>query len=191
MRHWGLSNEDAHGILSFRAAADEVGLAPPCILQNAYSLLQRFDETTDVLTAALGEPPISYVAYSPLSAGVLTGKYAPQPKRPGGSNAPKRSRLKLFKGYQKEFLKTQGPTAVDAYIAVAKKHRITPAQLAIAHCNSRAFVSSTIVGSTTMNQLTENLSSFLLEWTQELEDDVRSVYAAYPDPWRVQVIGGG
>ena len=42
-----------------------------------------------------------------------------------------------------------------------------------------------------MNQLTENLSSFLLEWTQELEDDVRSVYAAYPDPWRVQVIGGG
>jgi len=196
IRHWGLSNENAHGINEFRAAADAAGLAPPCIVQNAYSLLQRIDETTDVMGACLGDgtetlPPLSYVAYSPLSAGVLTGKYATMPARPGGSGPPKRSRLKMFKGYGNEFQKTQGPAAVDAYMAVAKKHRITPAQLAIAHCNSRAFVSSTIIGSTTMNQLTENLSSFLLEWTQELEDDVRNVYAAYPEPWRVQVRGGG
>jgi aryl-alcohol dehydrogenase-like predicted oxidoreductase len=195
IRHWGLSNENTHGINEFRAAADAVGLEPPCIVQNAYSLLQRIDETSDVMGACLGDgaatPPMSYVAYSPLSAGVLTGKYAAMPARPGGSGPPKRSRLKMFKGYGKEFAKTEGPAAVAAYMAVAKKHRITPAQLAIAHCNSRGFVTSTIIGSTTMNQLTENLSSFLLEWTQELEDDVRSVYAAYPDPWRVQVIGGG
>ena len=99
--------------------------------------------------------------------------------------------MRLFKGYKAEFLKTLGPDAVNGYCAVARKHRITPAQLAIAHCNSRAFVSSTIIGATTMNQLTENLSGFLLEWSQELEDDVRSVYAKYPDPWRVQVAGGG
>lgn len=192
IRHWGLSNENAHGLRSFRAAAAAAGLEPPCIVQNAYSLLQRSDETSEVLTAAVEEgDPISYVAYSPLSAGVLTGKYAPQPKRPGGAPPPKRSRLRMFKGYRKEFQRTLGPAAVDAYVAVAKKHRITPAQLAIAHCNSRSFVSSTIIGATTMNQLTENLSSFLIEWTQELEDDVRSAYASYPDPWRVQVAGGG
>lgn len=192
IRHWGLSNEDAHGLRSFRAAAAAAGLEPPCIVQNAYSLLQRSDETSEVLTAAVEEgDPISYVAYSPLSAGVLTGKYAPQPVRPGGAPPPKRSRLRMFKGYRQEFSRTLGPAAVDAYVAVAKKHRITPAQLAIAHCNSRSFVSSTIIGATTMNQLTENLSSFLIEWTQELEDDVRSAYAAYPDPWRVQVAGGG
>lgn len=193
IRHWGLSNEDAHGLRSFRAAAAEAGLEPPCVVQNAYSLLQRSDEISEVLTAAVeeGDDPISYMAYSPLSAGVLTGKYAPQPARPGGAPPPKRSRLRMFKGYREEFQRTDGPAAVDVYVAVAKKHRITPAQLAIAHCNSRAFVSSTIIGATTMNQLTENLSSFLIEWTQELEDDVRSAYAAYPDPWRVQVEGGG
>lgn len=195
IRHWGLSNENSHGINEFRAAADAAGLAPPCIVQNAYSLLQRADETTDVMGACLGDgastPPMSYVAYSPLSAGVLTGKYAAMPARPGGSGPPKRSRLKMFKGYGAEFQKTEGPAAVAAYMAVAKKHRITPAQLAIAHCNSRGFVTSTIIGSTTMNQLTENLSSFLLEWNQELEDDVRNVYATYPEPWRVQVRGGG
>jgi aryl-alcohol dehydrogenase-like predicted oxidoreductase len=195
IRHWGLSNENSHGINEFRAAADAAGLAPPCIVQNAYSMLQRIDETSDVITTCLGDgaatSPVSYVAYSPLSAGVLTGKYAAMPARPGGSGPPKRSRLKMFKGYGKEFSKTEGPAAVAAYMAVAKKHRITPAQLAIAHCNSRGFVTSTIIGSTTMNQLTENLSSFLLEWTQELEDDVRNVYASYPEPWRVQVRGGG
>ena len=60
----------------------------------------------------------------------------------------------------------QGPAAVDAYVAVARKHGLTPAQLALAHCNSRDFVTSTIIGSTTMPQLAENLAAFRFELTQ-------------------------
>ena len=73
IRHWGLSNENAHGINEFRAAAAAAGLAPPCIVQNAYSLLQRADETTDVMgtlprPAALCAPPPCTPALHPRPA---------------------------------------------------------------------------------------------------------------------------
>ena len=62
----------------------------------------------------------------------------------------------------------QGPAAVDAYCRVARKHGLTPSQLALAHCNSRDFVTSTIIGATTTQQLAENLAAFRYEWTQVL-----------------------
>lgn len=187
IRHWGLSNENAEGLAAFRKAAREVGLAPPACMQNAYSLLQRRDEIDLVgeLLEMDEEEACSYIPYSPLSAGVLSGKYATRAK------TPKRSRLTQFKGYQASFRATMGPAAVDAYCAVARKHGLTPSQLALAHCNSRDFVTSTIIGATTMTQLAENLAAFRYEWTQELENDVRAVYSAFPNPWRVQVAGGG
>ena len=104
------------------------------------------------------------------------------------TGTPRRLHNSLHPAYHSS---RQGPAAVDAYVAVARKHGLTPAQLALAHCNSRDFVTSTIIGATTMPQLAENLAAFRYEWTQELEDDVRSVYAQYPNPWRVQVAGGG
>jgi len=127
----------------------------------------------------------SYIPYSPLSAGVLTGKYAK------GRKVPRRSRLSLFKGYSTAFQKTDGPKAVDAYCALARKHGMTPSQLAIAHCNSRSFVGSTIIGATSITQLAENLVAFGLEWDAELEAAVSEIYARYPNPWNVQVPGGG
>jgi len=187
IRHWGLSNENAEGLRSFRKAAREVGLESPACMQNAYSLLQRKDEI-DLIPSMLedeSEAPCSYLPYSALSAGVLSGKYATKAKM------PKRSRLSMFKGYADSFKDTMGPAAVDAYCAVARKHGLTPSQLALAHCNSRDFVTSTIIGATSMAQLAENLAAFRYEWSQELEDDVRAVYAEFPNPWRVQVAGGG
>jgi len=141
----------------------------------------------DACAAGGEEPPVSYVPYSPLSAGALTGKYAGR----GGKPLPKRARFASFKGYSDSFKATKGPEAVEAYAKVARKHGLTPAQLALAHCNSRDFVASTIIGASTMPQLAENLMSFSIEWSAELEADVRAVYAAFPDPWRVQVAGGG
>mmetsp|Transcript_29272 Transcript_29272/g.50069 ORF Transcript_29272/g.50069 Transcript_29272/m.50069 type:complete len:389 (-) Transcript_29272:203-1369(-) len=187
IREWGLSNENAEGLAAFRKAAAGVGLRAPACMQNAYSLLQRRDEMELVgdLLENDEEVPCSYIPYSPLSAGVLSGKYAIRAK------TPKRSRLSLFKGYASSFKKTQGPAAVDAYMVVARKHGLTPSQLALAHCNSRDFVTSTVIGATRMPQLAENLVAFNFEWTQELEDDVRAVYAQFPDPWKVQVRGGG
>ncbi|KAL3914330.1 MAG: hypothetical protein SGPRY_007664 [Prymnesium sp.] len=183
IRHWGLSNENSYGKRSAMLckAARSIGLAPPACMQNAYSLLQRRDEIYLVpdLLEDPKEPPTSYIPYSPLAAGVLTGKYMSTSKDSGPS------RLKQFPSYAESFLVTNGPAAVEAYARVAKRHGLTPAQLALAHCNSRDFVTSTVIGATSRQQLTENLSAFQVEWTQELEDDVRDVYAQHPDPWRV------
>jgi len=198
IRHWGLSNENSEGVAAFRTAAAEVGCAPPAVVQNAYSLLQRGDELSlipDALEVGGDSAPCSYLAYSPLSGGVLSNKYAPVDMRANkvgtARGAFKRSRLGLFRGYSKGFLATTGPQAVAEYANVAKRHGVTPSQLAIAHCNSRDFISSTVIGATSATQLAENLMAFQVQWTQEMEEDVLAVYRKYPDPWRVQVAGGG
>jgi len=188
IRHWGLSNENSYGLGEFRRASKEVGLAPPVCMQNAYSLIQRADEENLIEDCAESEDsPVSYIAYSPLSAGVLTGKYAKQ----NSKKVPKRSRLGQFRGYAEGFAATKGPMAIDAYVVAARKAGLTPTQLALAHCNSRNFVTSTIIGASSITQLAENIMSFQVEWTQEMEDEVRKVHATYPNPWRVQVAGGG
>jgi len=129
-------------------------------------------------------------ADSPLCGGVLSGKYAASAQKP--STTPKRSRrLGLVKGYENSFLTSKAPAAVQSYVAVARKHGLTPAQLAIALCNSRQFVASTVIGATSLEQLAENLEGFRVEWTAEMEADVLSVYNRIPDPWRVQVAGMG
>lgn len=198
IRHWGLSNENTEGVLAFRKAASQLAIPTPVVVQNAYSLLQRHDEYELIPNAmeasdeAGGRSEISYLAYSPLSAGVLSGKYAlAEAATKAAGKTKKRSRLGLIKGYAEGFTQTQAPSAVSAYVRCARKHGITPAQLAIAHCNSRGFVTSTIVGATSMTQLAENLQGFSVRWTQEMEDDVLEIFRKYPDPWRVQVAGLG
>jgi len=121
---------------------------------------------------------------------VLSGKYAASVQKP--ASGQKRSRrLGLVNGYEESFRKSAGPAAVDRYVAVARKHGITPAQLAIAHCNSRKFVASTVIGATSVEQLAQNLGGFQIEWTDEMEADVLAVYEAIPDPWRIQRAGMG
>ena len=128
-------------------------------------------------------PSTSYLLPAPL------GKYAATFNKPSATK--KRSRLRLVKGYEESFLTSDGPKAVEAYIKVARKHGLTPTQLAIAMCNSRKFVTSTIIGATATTQLLEDLAAFRVKWTQEMEEDVLAIYNAYPDPWRVQVAGMG
>ena len=192
IRTWGLSNENIEGVSAFIAAADAAGIDRPVTVQNAYSLLQRQDET-DKLIDLLEEHSMSYLPYSPLSGGVLSGKYsASRVKRSSSGGAlKKRSRLGLVRGYEDSFVKSKGPAAVEMYIKVAAKFGVTPTQLAIALCASREFATSTIIGATSPTQLAEDLQGFRIEWTQEMEDEVMSVYKQIPDPWRVQVAGMG
>ena len=68
---------------------------------------------------------------------------------------------------------------------------LSPTALAIAFCESRPFMTSTIVGATSMAQLTDNLAGFGVEWTEDLEDGVQEILERYPDPWRTLVRGGG
>jgi len=183
VRAWGLSNETPLGVSEFVAAAMAEGAPPPVSVQNSYSLLQRGDESG--LVEAMRHHNVAYLPYSPLSAGVLTGKYD------GLKAAPDGSRLQLFDGYYARYMKTCAPECVDCYRTTALAHDMSPAALAIAFCNSRPFVTSTIVGATSIEQLDINLQGFGVEWTPELEAEVDRIHNYYPDPWRMTVRDGG
>lgn len=183
IRAFGLSNETPHGVSAFVAACAAEGVPLPASVQNSYSLLQRTDETG--LIETLRAHDIGYLPYSPLSAGVLSGKYR------GLSAPPAGSRLQLFDGYMDRYLATRGPESVEAYCELAELHGLTPAALAISFCESRAFVTSTIIGATSDAQLQENLAGFGVAWTDELEAGVQTISESYPDPWRMLVRDGG
>merc|ERR1719440_262692 len=183
IRSWGLSNETPLGVSQFVAAATAEGAPPPASVQNSYSLLDRGDENG--LVEAMRHHGIAYLPYSPLSAGVLTGKYD------GLNEPPEGSRLKLFDGYYERYSQTCAPECVDCYRSTALVHDISPAALAIAFCDSRPFVTSTIIGATSVEQLRTNLQGFAVEWTEELEAEVAKIHSYYPDPWRMTVRDGG
>jgi len=183
VRAWGLSNETPLGVSAFIAAAMREGAPPPVSVQNSYSLLQRSDEIG--LVEALRHHDVAYLPYSPLSAGVLSGKYD------GMEAPPKGSRLQLFDSYFDRYSGTCAPECVDCYSKIALNHDISPSALAIAFCNSRPFVTSTIIGATSLEQLEINLQGFRVEWTDELEAEVAKIHNYYPDPWRMIVRDGG
>jgi aryl-alcohol dehydrogenase-like predicted oxidoreductase len=183
IRSWGLSNETPLGVCEFVAACKSEGAPAPVSVQNSYSLLQRSDETG--LVEALRHHDVSYLPYSPLSAGVLSGKYR------GLDQPPRGSRLELFGGYFERYSGTRAPAAVEAYCELAQLHGMSPAALAIAFCESRPFVTSTIIGATSMAQLEDNMAGFGVEWTDELEAGVAAIAETYPDPWRMLVRDGG
>jgi aryl-alcohol dehydrogenase-like predicted oxidoreductase len=183
VRAWGLSNETPLGVSEFVAAAKREGAPPPASVQNSYSLLQRSDEVG--LVEAMRHHDLAYLPYSPLSAGVLSGKYD------GLSEAPEGSRLQLFDSYFERYSNTCAPESVGCYKKMAFAHGLSPAALAIAFCDSRPFVTSTIIGATSTEQLSINLQGFGVEWTDELEEEVARIHGFFPDPWRMIVRGGG
>jgi len=205
IRNWGLSNETPFGVMAFVSLAMEQGLAKPISVQNSYSLLTREFESGLAEVCSPSHTNTALLPYSPLSAGVLTGKYdiLPDPKMADldmptkakilspfeGSN-PK-SRLNLLKGYRARYESSAAPAAVAEYCQVAAKYGMTPSQLAISFVASRPFVPSTIIGATSGAQLEENLGAFACEFTQEMLDDIEDVSSRYPDPWRTPQPGGG
>jgi len=183
VRAWGLSNETPLGVSEFVAAATREGAPPPVSVQNSYSLLQRSDEVG--LVEAIRHHDVAYLPYSPLSAGVLSGKYD------GLEEAPEGTRLKLFDAYFDRYANTCAPECVECYKNLALENDISPAALAIAFCDSRPFVTSTIIGATSVEQLEINLQGFGVDWTDDLEEEIKRIHAFFPDPWRMIVRGGG
>jgi aryl-alcohol dehydrogenase-like predicted oxidoreductase len=117
---------------------------------------------------------VGLLAYSPLGFGVLTGKHL--------NGKAENSRMALFPGFGQRYDKTNMTEAVKAYVEIAHKHNLTPAQLALAFVRSRWFVTSTIIGATTMEQLKENLSSLEVKLDKNILSEIDAVYARYPNP---------
>ena len=172
IRYLGLSNETPWGVAEFCHAARQLELPKIISIQNAYNLVNRTFEMT-LVEPCLHEQ-VGLLAYSPLGFGCLSGKYL--------QATPVNGRITLFPGFGQRYLKPNVDEAVAGYSAIAHKHNLSPATLALAFVRQRWFVTSTIVGATTLDQLKENLASVKVALNQEILAEIDAVHSRYPSP---------
>jgi aryl-alcohol dehydrogenase-like predicted oxidoreductase len=173
IRSIGLSNETAWGTMKWLRLSEEKTLPRMASIQNEYSLLCRLFEP-DLGEIAMQED-IGCLAWSPLATGMLSGKYL-DGERPAGS------RWTLLSDKSKRDTE-QAEGAVRAYLAVAEKHGLDPCQMALAFVNMQPFMTSNIIGATTMEQLKTNIASVDLELNDDVLADIAQVYRDYPRPY--------
>ncbi len=173
MRAIGLSNESAWGMAQWARVAEEKDLPRVASIQNEYSLMCRIFDT-DAAEASVNED-IGLLSFSPLAVGLLTGKYR-------GGAVPKGSRLDLVPSLGGRY-EPRAQAAVDAYCAVADTHELDPAQMALAWCATRPFMTSAIFGATTMEQLKIALGSSEVTLSVEVMDALNVVHKAHPMPY--------
>ncbi|HMO38514.1 MAG TPA: NADP(H)-dependent aldo-keto reductase [Saprospiraceae bacterium] len=172
IRYWGLSNETPWGLMRFIYLAKTHGLAHCVSIQNPYSLLNRTFEI-GLAEIALREQS-GLLAYSPLAFGTLSGKYLRHTATPD-------ARLNRFHQYTR-YNSPQAQEAIARYVNIAEAHGLSSAQMALAFVNSRPFVTSNIIGATTMEQLRENIGSIQLNLPAAVLKEIETVHSAIPDP---------
>ncbi|HEY9696067.1 MAG TPA: NADP(H)-dependent aldo-keto reductase [Trichocoleus sp.] len=172
IRYLGLSNETPWGVAEFSHVAQQLNLPKVVSIQNAYNLLNRVFDSA--LAEACYRERISLLAYSPLGFGTLSGKYLNQ--------AAPSARINRFQGFGQRYLKPNVNEAITAYVEIAQRHQLSPVQLALAFVRSRWFVSSTIVGATSLEQLQENLNSLNVVLTKDILAEIDAVHLRYPNP---------
>lgn len=170
IRYLGVSNETPWGVCRFVRAAEERGLPRVVSLQNAYNLINRSVEYG--LSEVIFRERVGLLAYSPLGFGVLTGKYLE-----GQSG-----RITLFPGFGQRYDKPNVPQAVAAYVALARTLGMAPATLAIAFVRSRWFVSSTLIGATTLEQLRQNVAAAETTLGPEALAAINEIHQRFPNP---------
>jgi len=173
IRHIGICNETAEGLLKFIEISKAKDLPKISSIQNCYNLLNRSFEN-DSAEVSIKEK-ISLIAYSPLAFGILTGKYRNNIK-------PKNSRLKLYEGYFTRYNSKLSTLAAEEYFKISKKYKIKPGELSLAFANQQNFVTSNIIGATTVEQLKENINSINLNLSTEILEELNSVHIKNPNP---------
>jgi aryl-alcohol dehydrogenase-like predicted oxidoreductase len=173
IRHYGLSNDTAWGVCQFRQAARELGVPGPVTLQNSYSLISR--NVDNDLAETLFREEMSLLAYSPLAAGILSGKYL-------GGAKPAGARFTLFDSLGIRFRKPMVAEAVEAYSALAKQRKISLVQLALGYVASRWFLGASIIGATSMAQLKEDIAAAQVPLDAETLEEIRRIQLRYPNP---------
>ena len=173
IRAFGLSNESAWGTSQWLAAAERTGGLRAASVQNEYSLMCRLYDT-DMAEMSMNED-VGLLAFSPLAAGLLTGKYQ-------DGAVPQGSRLSLNSdlGGRKS---DRAFATVDAYLKVAARHGLDPTQMALAWCMTRPFMCSVIFGATSLGQLNLALGAVNVRLSDEVLNDLNAVHRAHPMPY--------
>tara|TARA_Y100001970_G_scaffold148683_1_gene182623 strand:+ start:2252 stop:3292 length:1041 start_codon:yes stop_codon:yes gene_type:complete len=173
IRYIGLSNETPWGFSKFLQIAEEQKLPRVVSVQNPYNLVNRSYEV-GMSEISIREKS-GLLAYSPLAAGYLTGKYR-------NNQIPKNSRMDLFYENYPRYHNQRTYDAVDEYFKIAQKNKLSLTQLSQAFVNSRDFVTSNIIGATTMEQLKENIDSINISLDDKLMKEINLIHENIPNP---------
>lgn len=172
IRHVGMSNEKAWGAMRLLEESKNHSLPRMKTIQNAYSLINRIYEG-DMAEISMREN-LGLLAYSPMAFGVLSGKYI---KGTAADNA----RLKLFPRFAR-YSSEQCTEATKRYLKIAETNNMTLAQMSLAFVNQQPFVTSNIIGATSLVQLKENIESIQITLNEDVLKQINEVHAEIPNP---------
>ena len=173
IRHIGLSNETSWGLSKFLEVSKLKTLPKMMSVQNSYNLLYR---TYEIGLAEISiREKSGLLAYSPLAGGFLTGKYR-------NNNLPENSRQKLFADYYTRYNKPNTSIVIEKYFDIAKKFNLDFAQMSIKFCEIQKFLTSVIIGATTIEQLKINIESVNVNLTEEIIRKINDLQIIYPNP---------
>ncbi|NRD21920.1 aldo/keto reductase [Winogradskyella litoriviva] len=172
IRQVGISNEKAWGTMRYLEESKKHSLPRMITIQNAYSLINRVFEG-DLAEVSYREN-IGLLAYSPMAFGVLSGKYVK-------GLATENSRLNLFPRFSR-YSSKQSTEATKRYLKIAEDNNMSLAQMSLAFVNKRPFLTSNIIGATSINQLKENIESINISLSDEVMKAIDTVHAEIPNP---------
>ena len=173
VRYVGLSNETPWGVMKFLSIADQYDLPRMVSIQNPYSLLNRSYEVG--MAEISVRENCGLLAYSPLAFGMLTGKYDDGKK-------PQKARLTIYESVYTRYTKSKGIESAKKFNQLAIHNDLTPTQMALAYVNSRPFLTSNIIGATTIDQLKENIQSIKINLNEELIEKIETIHNENPYP---------
>ena len=172
IRQIGISNETAWGTYEYLRVSTQENFPRIVSIQNPYNLLNRSFEIG--LSEFTHREDVSLLAYSPLAFGVLSGKYLNGAK-------PEGARITLFERFSR-YNNENGIACTEAYVNLARDSGLDPAQMALAFVNSRPFLTSNIIGATTMEQLQSNIESIDIQLEKDLLREIETIHVKHPNP---------
>ena len=173
IRYVGLSNETPWGALNYLQLSKDKNLPRMMSIQNPYSLLNRSYEVG--LAEVSIREKIGCLAYSPLASGYLTGKYR-------NKNFPKGSRMERDFDFWTRYRKPNTEAAVELYFKICEKHNLNMTQMSIKFCEIQEFMTSVIIGATTMEQLKTDIESVNVNLSNDVIEEINQVQTIYPNP---------
>ena len=171
IKHIGVSNENPYGVMKFISESNNHNLPRIVTIQNPFSLLNRLYE---VGLSEIGmRENVGLLAYSPLAFSFLTGKHL--------NGILPTSRLGLFPQFTR-YANENCLKATKLYQEIAKSNGLTLTQMALAFVNQQDFVTVTIVGATTLEQLQENIAAFETVLSSKIISEINTIQELFPNP---------
>ena len=173
IREIGLSNETPWGVSKYLEISKQKKLPRMMSIQNPYSLLNRTYEVG--LSEISIRDKIGLLAYSPLASGFLTGKYR-------NNSLPKNSRIERDGDFWTRYNKPNRNNAIEEYYKISEKYSLDMAQMSIKFCEIQDFMTSVIIGATTMDQLKTNIESVNVNLSDDVIEEINKIQTIYPNP---------